>query len=215
MANVRPKRTHSVMKKADLQANHEPLDDAIERYREFMERMINAQRVIRSDQERRDLAESVLLRLCASWEKFVDEHLVDCLNRDASKFGEFLGVTIPAHPNRDLCEGLLFGGGYRDFKDIGNLIGFTKKVLPETSNPFPALTTTNRKRIDEVYAIRNYLSHYSKRSRRGLMAMYTKEYGLERFREPGHFLLANKAKRLWAYFEAFEGASRDLYGFWE
>lgn len=176
-----------------------------------MQRIIVAQRVISSAQEKRDLAESVLLRLCANWESFVDEHLVDCVNVDHSKLEDFLGVPIAAHPGKNLCTALIFGGGYRDFASFGQLKGFTKKLLPTSSNPFLEVTPTQSKRIDEVYTIRNYLSHYSARSKRALRYLYRVEYDVSRFQEPGQFLLAYKARRLWSYFDAFEGASRRMH----
>ncbi len=198
------------MRKSDLPKNHDPFDEAVARYAAFMEKAINAQRVISTAQEKRDLAESVLLRLCAHWERFVDEHLVDCVNCDSAKLSDFFGVTIPAHPKKGLCQALLFGDGYRDFRDFGALIGFTKKVLDEDSNPFLAISSTHRKRIDEVYRLRNYLSHYSARAKRSVRALYKAEYDLDRFFEPGQFLLAHDARRLWKYFDAFEGASDDM-----
>lgn len=198
------------MRKSDLKHNHVRLDDSIGRYRSFMERIIAAQRVIKLVQEKRDLAESVLLRLCAHWESFVDEHLVDCLNVDHSKLEEFLGVPVPAHPSKNLCTALIFGDGYRDFSSFGQLKGFTKKLLPKASNPFLEVTKTQSKRIDEVYTIRNYLSHYSARSKRALHSMYKDEYEMTNFIEPGKFLLSYEAKRLWTYFDAFEGASKKM-----
>ena len=68
------------MRKSDLLSNHTPYDASLARYRSFMEKAFSAQRVIRTPVEKKDLAESVLLRLCANWEKFVDEHLVVCVN---------------------------------------------------------------------------------------------------------------------------------------
>jgi hypothetical protein len=198
------------MRKADLLKNHEALDEAIGRYREFMARVIVAQRVIRTQQEKRDLAESVLLRLCANWERFVDEHIVDCVNCDHSKLPAFLGVTIPAHPTRNLCEAIIFGGGYRDFHSTAHLIDFTRKILPDNSNPFMEMSTGDRARIDEAFSMRNYLSHYSAKARRSLDTVYKKKYKLRRFVEPGSFLLARGGKRLWAYFESFEQASIDM-----
>ena len=198
------------MKKADLKKNHETFDQALARYRAFIKKIIEAQRVIGSTQEKRDVAESVVLRLCAHWERFVDGHLVDCVNRDYSQLSSFFGVTIPKHPSMDLCQALLFGEKYRDFKSFGDLKGFTKKVLPETSNPFLQISDAHGKRIDEVYKIRNYLSHYSARARRSLNDMYKREYKMQRFLEPGQFLLAFNARRLWNYFRAFEGASADM-----
>ena len=175
-----------------------------------MKRMIDAQRVVGSAQDKRDLAESVLLRLCANWESFVDEHLVDCVNRDHSKLSEFLGVSIPAHPSKDLCHALIFGESYRDFPSFGALKGFSKKILPDSSNPFLEVSQSSAKRIDEVYRIRNYLAHYSTRSRRSLAHMYREDYKLTRFKEPGAFLLVSNGRRLWIYFDAFERASADM-----
>ena len=156
------------MRKADLAKNHKGFDAALTRYRAFMAKVLNAQRVVASSVEKRDIAESVVLRVCSWWEYFVDEHLVDCVNCDSSQLSQFFGVTIPPHPSKALCQVLLFGDTYRDFKSVSDLKGFSKKVLPGTSNPFSAISVTHAKLIDEVYVIRNYLSHYSFRAGRSL-----------------------------------------------
>jgi hypothetical protein len=49
------------MRKSDLEKNH---DAAIMRYRKFMEKVIDAQSVVVSAQEKRIIAESILIRLC-------------------------------------------------------------------------------------------------------------------------------------------------------
>lgn len=198
------------MRKSDLKKNHQQFDTAISRYRQFIDKIINAQRVVSTAQEKRDIAESVMLRLCAIWEYFIDEHLIDCVNCDHSKLNEHLGVSISPNPSKDLCQALVFGDGYKDFRSFGDLKGFTKKLLPDDGNPFLAVSGAHTRKIDEVYKIRNYLSHYSSKARRSLHAMYKTEYQLKRFFEPGFFLLANSAQRLWAYFDAFEGASGDM-----
>jgi hypothetical protein len=172
-----------------------------------MRKILGAQRVVSSAQEKRDIAESVVLRLCANWESFVDEHLVDCINVDHSQLSEHFGVTIPPNPSKGLCHALLFGGSYRDFKSFGDLKSFSKKIMPDASNPFLVITPAQSKRIDEAYKIRNYLSHYSSIGRRSLMRVYREEYGMTRFLEPGQCLLAYRGRRLWVYFDAFEAAS--------
>jgi hypothetical protein len=198
------------VRKADLKKNHDAFDAALGRYRSFTMRILDAQRVIRTQTEKQDIAESVLLRLTAHWERFVDEHLVDCVNVDHSRLNDFLGVTIPRHPTRNLCKAVLFSGGYKDFKSFGDVKGFTKKVLPDDSNPFLAVTGAHAGKIDEVFKIRNYLAHYSAVARRALDRLYKDVYGLGRFEEPGRFLLARNGRRLWGYFGAFEGASKDM-----
>jgi hypothetical protein len=175
-----------------------------------MKKIISAQRVISLAQEKRDIAESVLLRLCANWEKFVDEHLVDCLNADHSRLDSFLGLTIPSHPSKALCTALVFGDSYRDFSSIGQLKGFSKRLLPDSSNPFLQITPTQAKRIDEIYKIRNYLSHYSAKSKRVLHRLYEDEYGMNNFIQPGQFLLAYGGRRLNAYFDTFQSTSERM-----
>jgi hypothetical protein len=195
------------VRKSDLKKNHAPLDAAIVRYRDFMGKIIADKSVVATAQEKRDVAESVVLRLCAHWESFVDEHLVDCANCDPSKLSAYFSVTIPRHPSWDLCHALIIGSGYTDFRDFGDLKGLSKRLLPDASNPFLAVTKLQANRIDEVYRIRNYLSHYSKKARQSLMALYKDEYGMTRFLEPGQFMLGYEAKRLKTYFDAFSGAS--------
>ena len=202
------------MRKSDLKKNHQPFDEALTRYRSFMDKIINAQRVISTAQEKHDVVESVVLRLCANWERFVDEHIVDCLNRDSSKLASCYGVALPDNPSKDLCQALIIGDRYLDFRSSSDLLGFTKKVLPNVSNPFNEISKAHRKRMDEVYTIRNYLSHYSGSARRRLLDMYKRKYNMDRFIEPGRFLLAYKARRLWNYLDAFEGASGDMKGWY-
>lgn len=200
------------MNKADLKKNHEKLDAAINRYEDFMKRIINAERVIKTIQEKRDLAESVLLRLCANWESFVEKHLVDCVNVDPSKLTDFLGVPMPKHLSKNLCTAFILGDGYRNFASFHQLKGFTRKLLPDKSNPFLAVKGVPPEKIDEVYTIRNYLSHYSAKSKRALRRMYENTYDRKKFIEPGLFLLPKNAQkqRLWTYFDAFKDASTKM-----
>ncbi len=74
-----------------------------------MGKIIYAQRVISTAEEKRDIAESVLLRLCACWERFIDEHLGDCINCDHTKLSQYFAVTIPDNPSWDLCHALIIG----------------------------------------------------------------------------------------------------------
>jgi hypothetical protein len=198
------------MRKSNLKKNHVPFDAALVRHRTFMDKIINAQRVISTTEEKRDIAESVLLRLCAYWERFVDEHLVDCVNCDHTQLSKHFSVSLPENPSWNLCHALIIGASYTDFRSFGDLKGHSKKILPENSNPFLQVSQAHATKIDEVYKIRNYLSHYSASSSRALMHVYKTTYTMQRFLEPGQFVLAYGAQRLWGYFDVFEGASNDM-----
>lgn len=92
------------MRKSDLKKNHSPFDDAIHRYRDFAEKIVDAQRVVGTAAEKRDIAESVLLRLCANWERFVDEHLVDCVNCNHSRLSKYFSAGTQERLFVDLAE---------------------------------------------------------------------------------------------------------------
>ncbi len=198
------------MRKADIIKRHDEFFYTVEWYEGFLQKIISARRVLGDAEVKRELAESIILRLCAHWEYYIDELLIACVNRDHSKLSEFFGVTIPEHPSQELCQALIFGDGYRDFPSFGALKGFSKKILKEESNPFLSIQGENWKLIDEVYAIRNYLSHYSRKARRSLFHMYKSNHQMSRFYEPGQFLLAYNASRFDDYFRAFAGASNDM-----
>lgn len=198
------------MRKADLIARHDGFRRDVDWYRDFLNRVTSAQRVLGSAEDKREIAEMIVLRLCAHWEYYIDELLVAAVNRDHTQLPEHFGVSIPPHPSKQLCQALLFGDGYKDFPSFGALKGFSKKILPEASNPFLCITAANWKRIDEVYAIRNYLSHYSAKARRTLFNMYKKNHDMTRFLEPGQFLLAYEASRFNEYIDAFEGAADQM-----
>lgn len=198
------------MRKADLIARHDSFKYDVEWYRDFLNRVTTAQKVLRTMEDKREVAEMIVLRLCAHWEYYIDEVLVSAINRDHSQLSAHFGVTIPPHPSIELCQALLFGDGYKDFPSFGSLKGFSKKILPKASNPFLPITPANWKRIDEVYAIRNYLSHYSAKARRTLFDMYKKNHEMSRFLEPGQFLLAYEAMRFHEYIDAFEGAADQM-----
>jgi len=198
------------MRKANLLHNHKKFEAVLGRYIEFLAKIVHSERVIKTAQEKRDLAESVLLRICAYWESFVDEHLVDCVNIDSTRLSHHFGVDLPKHPSKALCQALIFGDGYRDFKSIGDLKGFSKKILADSHNPFLLIAPATAKLLDEVYTIRNYLAHHSFKAKRNLHRMYRQTYNMNNFLEPGQFLMAYYRKRLLAYLNAFISASESM-----
>jgi len=197
------------MRKADLRKNHQEFLQILTDDVEVLVRLLSAQRVVWA-RDKREIGESVLLRLCAHWESFVEKEMVDCTNIDCSRLAEQVGVRLPKHLTLAMCEAILTGGRYLNWRSTGELKGLAKRVLPDNVNPFAKITAATQRKIDEIYVIRNYISHQSKASRRALIKMYETEYGLVRFREPGAFLLANKGSRLIDYGTAFAIASIEM-----
>jgi hypothetical protein len=202
------------MRKADLAKNHDEFEKDMDWYIDFLNRMLGAKRVV-NYYDKLEILESLVIRLCAIWEAFIEGEMIDCLNIDCcSRYGEELQLKIPENPNKDLCEAILVGSGYLDFKSVADIKSKAKKALPDEVNPFNLIRTNpTAKRIDELYIMRNYLSHYSGKSRRALMKMYQQNpWRLKNFREPGDFLFAYRGKRLIQYIEALLDASEQMRG---
>lgn len=87
------------MRKADLIARHDGFRSYVDWYRDFLNRVTSAQRVLQSAEDKREIAEMIVLRLCAHWEYYIDELLVAAINRDHSQLSEHFGVSIPPHPS--------------------------------------------------------------------------------------------------------------------
>lgn len=200
------------MRKADLVKNHDEFEEDMGWYIEFLTRMLAAKRVVNYD-DKLEILESLVIRLCAIWEAFIEGEMIDCLNIDCSKYAEELQLQLPKHPTKDLCEAILVGAGYLDFKNVDDIKGFARKVVPDDINPFRLIKNNpTGKRINELYVMRNYLSHYSRKSRRALMKMYQSSWGLKNFRQPGDFLIAYSGKRLIQYIDALLEASEQMRG---
>jgi hypothetical protein len=212
------------MRKADLTKNHDWFEEQINWFMSFLMRVkdaqlinqepidINTKFVIGETLDKIEIVESSILRICALWESFVEEELIDCLNLDCSKFSEHLRLKLPKDMTRDTCAAALLGDRYLDFKSVGEIKNFAKKVLCQANNPFELIKKTNSKKIDEIYIIRNYLSHYSRKSMRALRDMYLKSHNHRNFIRPGNFLLSNNADRLVQYIKSFVDSSQQMRG---
>jgi len=199
------------MRKADLSKNHQKFESTLVDYANYLDRLLNALRVVRPH-DKKEIAEGAFLKLCARWESFVDEELVDCVNIDCSKLADFVDAQLPKNLSLDMCRAIIFRGGYLDFRSVAQLKEFAKKILPDHVNPFRLIRSLTARKIDEMLIIRNYLSHYSRKARRALFAIYKQSYSMQVFREPAHFLLANRARRFIEYFRALMDASDQMKG---
>lgn len=160
-----------------------------------------------SIEQKREVIEAFVIKICSNWEMFVDKLLIDCLNKDTSNYSNYTGFKLSKHLSKDICRGLVLGIGYTDFKSVGNLKRQAKRTLTDKYNPFKEIPSNKEKIVDEFYSIRNYLTHYSEFSKRSLMNNYKKNYGFRIFREPGDFLIQKdketKLPRITNYINCF------------
>jgi len=173
----------------------------------FLVKIQKSQKVVKSVEEKRSVFEAFVLSICANWEILVEELLIDCLNKDTSNYKEYTGFRISKHIPRETCKAIILGTSYLDFKSVSNLKQIAKRILVPQFNPFKEVPASNGERIDEFFALRNYLAHYSYAAKRSLQDIYRNKYNLKTFRRPGDFLLAEdkdqKLPRMGVYINNF------------
>jgi hypothetical protein len=205
------------VKKASIKVTFREFLDDLEWYAEFLNTIHAAQRIVRRKEHKHELFEALALKIYSSWEVFVEDLLIDCLNSDTSKYAEYTSLKLPKHMSRDQCVAMIVGLGYLDLRSTSDIKRTAKHILVDACNPFKHIPNLACEKIDDFVKIRNYLSHYSFAAERTLSNMYRNRYKLHTFRTPGAFLFARDPKtkqtRLGNYIDAFVDAATHMATF--
>ena len=204
------------MRKSSVKITFDNFLETMEGDIDLLKKLHFAEVVVRTREEKAEIHEAFVFKVCASWEIFTQDLLIDCLNKDTSQYSLHTGYHLPKHLSRDICNAMIFGVGYQDFKNVSHLKSFAKQVLVSVYNPFQKIPRNSSQKIDGCYVIRNYLAHYSYAAERKLKEMY-RSNGMRRFREPGDFLMSitrgENITRSAAYILAFIEASKEMATF--
>ena len=202
------------MRKGSVQLTFERFEYWLHRYITLINRLMAAQMVVRSPVDKKELLEAFVFRVVASWEVFVNDLLVDCLNRDSSQYADYMQLRLAKNLPRPVCEAMLTGLGYTDFHSVPEIKKVAKNILTPANNPFKAIPAAVGEVIDEFTRMRNYLAHYSTAARRSLLNSFRRNHKLKNFREPADFLYASSRKskqmRFGDYVQAFIDASEAM-----
>ena len=202
------------MKKSSIGITLNHFDNWMDLYADISEKIAGDDQVFTGKDEKVELIEALVLKICALWEQLVEELMIDCLNRDSSQYSEFVAEKLPKHIPRSLCMAMIQGMGYIDFRGVSDVKGTAKLILTDKYNPFKRISRSDGNRIDELYKFRNYIAHLSNHSHRSLKKMYLDKYRIRRFQEPGRFLIAidskTKRPRLDSYIFALDSAVVDM-----
>ena len=182
------------MRKTDFKTNHNEFEKWIVWYGAFMKKLIEAQRVIRSNHEKMELIEALVLRCFVRWEVLVEDDIIVSLNRDPSTYANALGLKLRRHLSRDESEAIVVGHRYLDFKSVDQIKNFAKKYLTGKFNPFQAIPRDVAEKIDQFAIMRNLLSHYSSFAWRSYRKMMAKYHSYKRIPEPGAYLIKTNRK---------------------
>jgi len=194
------------MKKRYLEDLFSTLEENLDWYLDFFQKVIEAQRVLGQREEKKEISEMIILRLCATWEYYTEKILICCFSMNTKKYADFYGIRLRKSINIGIAERLLLGTNYKDFKSVGDLRGFAKKYLEDKYNPFTNIVRSHRVEIDYLFILRNYLTHYSSFAKKQVAKYYNDVLKVRRWHEPGYFLIGHDGKLMIKFIHAMKSS---------
>jgi hypothetical protein len=110
--------------------------------------------------------EAALIKLSAEFERLVLDALVGAINNDTTTLSSRTRVHFPKHLTREVCEYIVTGTGYFDFKGRDGLNQRLKDFLPASHYLVATVSkSAYRTPIERLIALRNFAAHDSPTSK--------------------------------------------------
>ncbi len=104
-----------------------------------------------------------VLRLYREFESMMLDALVGAVNNDTGTLTKRAGIAFPKHLTDEVCEYLIIGDGYFDFKGRNGLIDTLKDYVPADHYLVAAVKKEKYKEaLEQLSALRNLAAHNSK-----------------------------------------------------
>ena len=130
----------------------------------------------RSKEHESWLYEYAIIRLYRGFEALIREALVGAINNSTATLSSRTGIQFPPHLSNEVCEFLVVGNGFFDFKGRDGLIGTLKQFVPDTHYLVGvAKSAKYRTSLERLAAFRNLAAHESTVSRTRAKAAITQE----------------------------------------
>jgi hypothetical protein len=114
--------------------------------------------------------EAALIKLSVGFERLMFHVLVAAVNNDPSALSNRVGVRFPRHMTDEVCEYLITGGRYFDFRGRDGLIKLVKEHVRDSHYLLVVLKKpTYRESIEILIALRNFAAHESTQSKKAAM----------------------------------------------
>ena len=110
--------------------------------------------------------EYAIIRLYRDFETLMLESIVAGINNDTSVLSSKTGIKFPKHLTDEVCEYIVTGDGYFDFRGRDGLIKTLKSFLADNHFLVVAVKDTKYKdALERLSALRNYAAHDSPQSK--------------------------------------------------
>ena len=115
-----------------------------------------------SDKHTSWMHEYGILRLYRAFELMILDALVGAINNDTEMISARTGISFPKHLTDEVCEYLVIGDGYFNFKGRDGLISVLTRYVPLDHYLVTSVKDKKYKQtLDRLTALRNYAAHGS------------------------------------------------------
>jgi hypothetical protein len=116
------------------------------------------------------LHDYAIIRLYRDFEGLMLDALVGAINNDSTTVAATTGVAFPKHMTDEVCEFLITGTRYFDFKGRPGLISTLRLFVPD-SHYLVTITkkTAYRVTLDQLSTLRNFAAHESTKSKSAVL----------------------------------------------
>lgn len=143
------------------------------------------------DPEKTWLYQMLAVSLTAVWDYYTENLFYAYVNKNSKVFSDAIGQPRPVRLSLSLCEALFTTPDrYLNFRNVGEFIGFGTRYCfgKKDQNPFAEIKDSDKKRIDQLLLIRNYIVHASRKAETSYRQIMMQDLGYNRVPGPGKFL---------------------------
>ena len=138
-----------------------------------------------SDAHQTWMYDYAIIRLYRDFEDLILNCLVASINQDTGQLSSTTNVDFPKHLTDEVCEYIIVGNGYFDFKGIDGLIGTLKKYIRDDHYLVKICKNPCYKdALGKLSALRNFAAHDSKSAKKRAL----KAIGAEKLASSGAWL---------------------------
>lgn len=110
--------------------------------------------------------ELAIIKLYTAFENLMLDAIVAAINNDTTTLAHTTGVNFPKHLTDEVCEFLVVGKGYFDFKGRDGLIRLLKDYVPSDHYLVDIVSDSKYKdALERLYTLRNFAAHESDASK--------------------------------------------------
>ena len=129
--------------------------------------------------------DGAIINLYAAFERMMIGALTGAINNNTSQLSATAGVEFPKHLTDEVCEYIIIGNGYFNFRGRDGLIGEIKRYVPDSHYLVQTVKDSKyRTSLNRLCALRNYAAHHSKASKKNAL----KSIGQKRMGSAGSWL---------------------------